>query len=95
MVPPQQAPLSRRQLVLGTVALIPAVAMPVLADDAADEEERIRRKLAAQAKAGNKSDGKKSYSEEFKAEQDKKKAIKQKTKEEKRDDLCELLGRGC
>lgn len=98
LVPAQTQSMERRRA-LGLVVTLPLVSVfPAFADEASDaeaeEEARIRRKLAAQAKAGSDT-GKKSYSEELKAEREKERELSSKSKKEKREDMCELLGRGC
>ncbi|KAJ1448502.1 hypothetical protein M885DRAFT_590866 [Pelagophyceae sp. CCMP2097] len=61
-----------------------------------DEAARVKRKVAMQSQAGVKEkSGRETYSEGFKAEVEKEKSIKGKTKKQQRDDLCEMLGRGC
>ena len=60
-----------------------------------DEQARISAKLAAQKAAGSAINRKLSAAEALKAEQGKKAAIKSKSKTEAREDLCEMLGRGC
>lgn len=59
-----------------------------------EDEARIQRKLAAQAKSSS-GGGKKSYADNLREEREKERSLKSKTKQEKREDLCELLGRGC
>ena len=56
----------------------------------AEMEERIRKKLELQKK-GNKP---KTFAESFEKEMEKKAEL-QKSKEERRNALCEELGRGC
>jgi hypothetical protein len=60
----------------------------------AEEMEQIKRKAELQKQAGSGSRDL-SYMERLKAEQAKQKSQKTKTKAERRDDLCEVLGRGC
>ena len=57
------------------------------------EKQRLARKLAAQNK--DKKSEKKGLAAQLADEQAKEKQLKGKTKQEKREDLCELLGRGC
>ena len=54
-------------------------------------KERLRKKAELKAKASSA----KSYGESLKNELDKKQATKGMTREEKRNALCEELGRGC
>jgi hypothetical protein len=54
-------------------------------------DERLRRKAELQKKAGQP----KTYQEAVKGELNRQKEFNQKTKEERRDALCEELGRGC
>mmetsp|Transcript_23325 Transcript_23325/g.30307 ORF Transcript_23325/g.30307 Transcript_23325/m.30307 type:complete len:152 (-) Transcript_23325:143-598(-) len=58
------------------------------------EKERIRRKIEAQKASTSRASGRKSFSESLEIEKEKQKSMK-KTKEQKRRDLCEELGRGC
>mmetsp|Transcript_7802 Transcript_7802/g.11806 ORF Transcript_7802/g.11806 Transcript_7802/m.11806 type:complete len:145 (+) Transcript_7802:68-502(+) len=60
----------------------------------ADEEERVRRKLKAQQEATDRGSGRKSFSDSLEQEKAKQAAMK-KSKEQRRRDLCEELGRGC
>ena len=57
------------------------------------EKARLARKLAAQNK--DKKSEKKGFAGSLADEQAKEKQLKSKSKQEKREDLCELLGRGC
>mmetsp|Transcript_70238 Transcript_70238/g.158822 ORF Transcript_70238/g.158822 Transcript_70238/m.158822 type:complete len:138 (+) Transcript_70238:23-436(+) len=88
--------------VLGAGALVvpPAFADGELSDLGApsdEEQARIAAKLALQKKAGKAAaiNRKQSFSEALKAEQAKEKDLGSKSKAEKREDLCDLLGRGC
>lgn len=54
-------------------------------------EERLRKKAELKAKASSA----KTYGESLKNELQKKEATKGQTKEERRNALCEELGRGC
>ena len=94
---PRRALLQR----LPAVALIAAA--PALAADVEDlappsqeeiEAARIARKLAAQ-NSGAKGGERQTAAEKLKAEQQKQRQEKKKSKAEQREDLCELLGRGC
>jgi hypothetical protein len=59
------------------------------------EQERIRRKLERQqAMPQGRDNGKRTYTESFQREKEKQKAL-QKGSKQRRDDLCEALGRGC
>ena len=58
------------------------------------EAARIARKLAAQ-NSGAKGGERQTAAEKLKAEQQKQRQEKKKSKAEQREDLCELLGRGC
>ena len=58
----------------------------------AAQEERVRRKLELQKKKAAESN---TFAGGLKAELAKQKELKSKTKEERRNDLCEALGRGC
>jgi len=53
--------------------------------------ERLRRKAELQKKAAQPSN----FKEGLKGEFEKQKEMSRKSKDEKREDLCELLGRGC
>lgn len=60
------------------------------------EAGRITRKLAAQnADRGTPGGGRLTVKEKMESEQEKQKTEKKKSKSEQREDLCELLGRGC
>lgn len=60
------------------------------------EAGRIARKLAAQnADRGTPGGGRLTVKEKMESEQEKQKTEKKKSKSEQREDLCELLGRGC
>ena len=67
----------------------------VSAAPSVDEQARIAAKLAAQKASGSAINRKLTAAEALKAEQEKKAAIKSKSKKESREDLCEMLGRGC
>lgn len=90
---PPLAPVHRR-IMLGGVVVV--VALPALADDRPpppqdDEEARIRRKLEAQRAK----ESRRNFAEDLADERKKERARKNKTKQEQREELCELLGRGC
>ena len=70
------------------------VAAPSAAEAEADESARLARKLAAQKKAGAGSD-KKNFAQSLSNEQERQKEVKSMTKEERRAEMCEMLGRGC
>lgn len=53
--------------------------------------ERLRRKAELQAKAA----APKTFGESFRNEQERQKEMKDQTKEERRNAMCEELGRGC
>ena len=61
------------------------------------EKERVAEKLKLQKEASKDEsfNRKRTYLESIKFEKEKQKKIGSKTQEEKRADLCELLGRGC
>mmetsp|Transcript_693 Transcript_693/g.880 ORF Transcript_693/g.880 Transcript_693/m.880 type:complete len:106 (-) Transcript_693:191-508(-) len=82
----------RREILQVSCALFSAAIPPAVFAEESEEEARIRRKLAAQEKEGG---SKRSYSEDLKAEREREKAIKSKSKKQQQEDLCELLGRGC
>ena len=84
-------------------AALALVSAPALAGDVEDlapptqeeiEAARIARKLAAQ-NSGAKGGERQTAAEKLKAEQQKQRQEKKKSKAEQREDLCELLGRGC
>ena len=94
---------SLQRLVLTPLA-IAAVAPAAFAEDGAVmdldapspeeiEKARLARKLAMQNK--DKPSEKKGFAASLAAEQNKERAIKKKSKQEQREDLCEMLGRGC
>lgn len=53
--------------------------------------EKLRRKAALQQKAA----APKTFGESFKSEREKQKELGSQTKEERRNAMCEELGRGC
>jgi len=53
--------------------------------------ERLRRKAELQKKASQPTN----FQDSLKGEREKQKEFSKKTKKEKDEDLCELLGRGC
>lgn len=93
---------SRRNLIAGGLVLVsnaaPIVALAVDGEEKSEsekeEEARLKRKLAAQEAAGAQ-EGQRSFAKDLAEERAKEKARKSKTKAEQREDLCELLGRGC
>ena len=94
---------SRRALLQRLPAALALVSAPALAGDVEDlapptqeeiEAARIARKLAAQ-NSGAKGGERQTAAEKLKAEQQKQRQEKKKSKAEQREDLCELLGRGC
>ena len=94
---------SRRALLQRLPAALALVSAPALAADVEDlappsqeeiEAARIARKLAAQ-NSGAKGGERQTAAEKLKAEQQKQRQEKKKSKAEQREDLCELLGRGC
>ncbi|GKY90935.1 hypothetical protein MPSEU_000066300 [Mayamaea pseudoterrestris] len=99
---------SRRQLlttaasaiVLGSLPLVALANVDELAMPTADEQasadaaamaERIRRKRELQKKASSPV----KFTDKFSKEQEKQKELKSQTQEERRNALCEELGRGC
>lgn len=85
---------------IGFLASAPAFAVDDLAMPSAEEEEAQRKaemearlKLKAELKA--KQGSPKSFQESMKKELEKKEKDKQMTQEERRNALCEDLGRGC
>ena len=71
----------------------PVVGRVVGTSSRSDEDDaRLVRQLAKQRESGSATDG--SYKSSLEKEQSKQKALK-KSKEERRRDLCEKLGRGC
>ena len=93
----------RRALLQRLPAALALVSAPALAGDVEDlaaptqeeiEAARIARKLAAQ-NSGAKGGERQTAAEKLKAEQQKQRQEKKKSKAEQREDLCELLGRGC
>ena len=93
----------RRALLQRLPAALALVSAPALAADVEDlappsqeeiEAARIARKLAAQ-NSGAKGGERQTAAEKLKAEQQKQRQEKKKSKAEQREDLCELLGRGC
>ena len=94
---------SRRAVLQRLPAALALVSAPALAGDVEDlapptqeeiEAARIARKLAAQ-NSGAKGGERQTAAEKLKAEQQKQRQEKKKSKAEQREDLCELLGRGC
>ena len=84
-------------------AALALVSAPALAGDVEDlappsqeeiEAARIARKLAAQ-NAGARGGERQTAAQRLAAEQQKQRQKKKKSKAEQREDLCELLGRGC
>jgi hypothetical protein len=59
------------------------------------QEEAMAAKLKKKAALQKKATTSRKYVEGFKGEQEKQDEMKQKTKKEKRDMMCEELGRGC
>ena len=93
----------RRAVLQRLPAALALVSAPALAGDVEDlapptqeeiEAARIARKLAAQ-NSGSKGGERQTAAEKLKAEQQKQRQEKKKSKAEQREDLCELLGRGC
>ena len=93
----------RRAVLQRLPAALALVSAPALAGDVEDlapptqeeiEAARIARKLAAQ-NSGAKGGERQTAAEKLKAEQQKQRQEKKKSKAEQREDLCELLGRGC
>ena len=65
------------------------------ADEKAAEQERIRKKMEALAKADKKeTSGRKSYKASLEQERNKQNDLKMDAKK-RREELCETLGRGC
>ncbi|KAL7576048.1 hypothetical protein ACA910_000834 [Epithemia clementina (nom. ined.)] len=60
-------------------------------DEAAAMEAKIKRKLELQKKASRPQ----AFTENFKGEMERQKEFKQQSKEERRNAMCEELGRGC
>ena len=94
---------SRRALLQRLPAALALVSAPALAADVEDlappsqeeiEAARIARKLAAQ-NAGSRGGERQTAAQRLAAEQQKQRQEKKKSKAEQREDLCELLGRGC
>ena len=94
---------SRRALLQRLPAALALVSAPALAGDVEDlaapsqeeiEAARIARKLAAQ-NAGARGGERQTAAQRLAAEQQKQRQEKKKSKAEQREDLCELLGRGC
>ena len=94
---------SRRALLQRLPAALALVSAPALAADVEDlappsqeeiEAARIARKLAAQ-NAGARGGERQTAAQRLAAEQQKQRQEKKKSKAEQREDLCELLGRGC
>ena len=94
---------SRRAVLQRLPAALALVSAPAFAGDVEDlapptqeeiEAARIARKLAAQ-NSGAKGGERQTAAEKLKAEQQKQRQEKKKSKAEQREDLCELLGRGC
>ena len=94
---------SRRALLQRLPAALALVSAPALAGDVEDlapptqeeiEAARIARKLAAQ-NAGARGGERQTAAQRLAAEQQKQRQKKKKSKAEQREDLCELLGRGC
>ena len=93
----------RRALLQRLPAALALVSAPALAGDVEDlappsqeeiEAARIARKLAAQ-NAGSRGGERQTAAQRLAAEQLKQRQEKKKSKAEQREDLCELLGRGC
>ena len=93
----------RRALLQRLPAALALVSAPALAGDVEDlappsqeeiEAARIARKLAAQ-NAGARGGERQTAAQRLAAEQQKQRQEKKKSKAEQREDLCELLGRGC
>eukprot|EP00611_Tribonema_gayanum_P014029 TRINITY_DN2529_c0_g1_i1.p2 TRINITY_DN2529_c0_g1~~TRINITY_DN2529_c0_g1_i1.p2 ORF type:complete len:144 (-),score=33.36 TRINITY_DN2529_c0_g1_i1:379-810(-) len=100
--------LLSQAVAFGAALAVPALALAegyedLSADDAPEpvretltDEERIKRKLEAQAKAtGKGSSGRQSYQERTANEIAKQKAASRKSAKQRQEDLCEQLGRGC
>ena len=94
---------SRRAVLQRLPAALALVSAPALAGDVEDlappsqeeiEAARIARKLAAQ-NSGAKGGERQTAAQRLAAEQQKQRQEKKKSKAEQREDLCELLGRGC
>ena len=94
---------SRRAVLQRLPAALALVSAPALAADVEDlappsqeeiEAARIARKLAAQ-NAGARGGERQTAAQRLAAEQQKQRQEKKKSKAEQREDLCELLGRGC
>ena len=94
---------TRRALLQRLPAALALVSAPALAGDVEDlappsqeeiEAARIARKLAAQ-NAGSRGGERQTAAQRLAAEQQKQRQEKKKSKAEQREDLCELLGRGC
>ena len=94
---------SRRAVLQRLPAALALVSAPALAGDVEDlapptqeeiEAARIARKLAAQ-NAGSRGGERQTAAQRLAAEQQKQRQEKKKSKAEQREDLCELLGRGC
>ena len=94
---------SRRALLQRLPAALALVSAPALAGDVEDlaaptqeeiEAARIARKLAAQ-NSGARGGERQTAAQRLAAEQQKQRQEKKKSKAEQREDLCELLGRGC
>ena len=94
---------SRRALLQRLPAALALASAPALAADVEDlappsqeeiEAARIARKLAAQ-NAGARGGERQTAAQRLAAEQQKQRQEKKKSKAEQREDLCELLGRGC
>ncbi len=93
----------RRALLQRLPAALALISAPALAADVEDleppsqeeiEAARIARKLAAQ-NAGARGGERQTAAQRLAAEQQKQRQEKKKSKAEQREDLCELLGRGC
>ena len=93
----------RRAVLQRLPAALALVSAPALAGDVEDlappsqeeiEAARIARKLAAQ-NSGAKGGERQTAAQRLAAEQQKQRQEKKKSKAEQREDLCELLGRGC
>ena len=96
-------PSPRRAWLQRLPAALAIVSAPALAGDVEDltpptqeeiEAARIVRKLAAQ-NAGARGGERQTAAQRLAAEQQKQRQEKKKSKAEQREDLCELLGRGC
>ncbi len=94
---------SRRALLQRLPVALALISAPALAADVEDlappsqeeiEAARIARKLAAQ-NAGARGGERQTAAQRLAAEQQKQRQEKKKSKAEQREDLCELLGRGC